>query len=312
MSDQMKAELFLREIEFFQGSSRIEKINKGYSDDQKFIVEKNGVLYLLKGFAMEELIAKQAEYDAICQMQKFDVRCSKPITIGLLPQGNIGYMVLTYVEGEEATDALPTYSPDIQYAIGLEAGAELAKMHIWHAPASSESWHNRKLAKHKRYMDEYLRLPSQYRIKDDKRFLAFIDRHLHRMKGRPNVFQHDDFHVGNLIIKQGELAGVIDFNRMDWGDPVHDFLKAGMFSSEVSIPFTIGQIKGYHGNREPDELFWTLYSLYLAMSIVSSIVWILKVKPEELGIMTSKLERVLEEHDHFHSTIPSWYLKEQS
>lgn len=40
------------------------------------------------------------------------------------------------------------------------------------------------------------------------------------------------------------------FNRMNWGDPIHDFLKAGMFSSEVSIPFSIGQIKGYHANRE--------------------------------------------------------------
>jgi aminoglycoside phosphotransferase (APT) family kinase protein len=308
--DERLSELFINEIGLLRGSSRISKINKGYSFDQKFIVEKDGQAYLLRSFALDELSAKQAEYAAICQMQSYDVLCSRPVEMGALPNSNIGYMLLTFIDGEEATDILPAYSPSIQRAIGLEAGRELAKMHRWHAPVSTATWHERKLAKHKRYMEHYLK--GEARLKGDEAFLAFIDRHLHLMEGRPNVFQHDDFHVGNLIVKNGKLAGVIDFNRLDWGDPVHDFLKAGMFSSEVSVPFTIGQIIGYHNDHEPDEQFWTLYSLYLAMTIVSSIVWILQVRPSELGIMTQKLERVLEDHDHFNTIIPQWYLEERS
>ncbi|MCZ3365579.1 MULTISPECIES: aminoglycoside phosphotransferase family protein [Methanobacterium] len=39
-------------------------------------------------------------------------------------------------------------------------------------------------------------------------------------KERPNIFQHDDFHAGNIIINNNkELTGIIDFNRYDWGDP---------------------------------------------------------------------------------------------
>ncbi|WP_082311181.1 aminoglycoside phosphotransferase family protein [Paenibacillus sp. FJAT-27812] len=310
MNDERLSELFINEISLLQGSNRISKINKGYSYDQKFIVEKDNQTYLLRSFALNELSAKQAEFAAIRQMQNYDVLCSKPIEMGSLPNSNIGYMLLTYIDGDEATDILPAYSPSIQQAIGLEAGRELAKMHKLLAPAAIAPWHERKLAKHKRYIEQYLN--GDARLKGDTAFLAFIDRHLHLMEGRPNVFQHDDFHVGNLIVKNGKLAGVIDFNRLDWGDPVHEFLKAGMFSSEVSIPFTIGQIKGYHVGQEPDEQFWTLYSLYLAMTIVSSIVWILQVRPSELGIMTQKLERVLEDHDHFNNIIPRWYLEERS
>ncbi|MGO4184819.1 hypothetical protein AB4Z17_26980 [Paenibacillus sp. TAF43_2] len=92
---------------------------------------------------------------------------------------------------------------------------------------------------------------------------------------------------------------------------LHEFLKAGMFSSEISIPFTMGTIKGYHGDQEPDEKFWTLYCLYLAMTIISSIVWILKVRPVELPIMAEKLERVLEDHHYFDSIVPRWYLEVQ-
>ncbi|WP_339209145.1 aminoglycoside phosphotransferase family protein [Paenibacillus sp. FSL K6-3182] len=191
----------------------------------------------------------------------------------------------------------------------MEAGQELAKMHKWHAPASVLSWHDRKLAKHKSYIEQYM--ASGARMKDDAKILSFIEQNLYLMKDRPNVFQHDDFHVGNLIVKEGRLAGVIDFNRWDWGDPVHEFLKAGMFSSEISIPFTMGTIKGYHGDQEPDEKFWTLYSLYFAMTIISSIVWILKVRPAELPIMVEKLERVLEDHHYFDSIVPRWYLEVQ-
>lgn len=311
MDDQSLNDNILSGIEMLQGSSRISKINKGYSNDQKFLVKKDSQLYLLKCFDLDELSSKQAEFEVIQNMQKYEVNCSRPIEMSTLTNTEMGYMLLTFIDGEEATEAIPTYSEDVQYKIGLEAGQELAKMHMWHAPASIVPWHDRKLAKHKRYIEQYVSLPSDARIKDDTQLLAFIDRNLHLMIGRPNVFQHDDFHVGNLIVKEGKFAGVIDFNRWDWGDPVHDFLKAGMFSSEISVPFTIGTIKGYHCNQEPDEDFWTLYSLYLAMTIISSIVWILQVRPVELPIMMSKLERVLEDHNYFNNMIPRWYLEEQ-
>ena len=130
----------------------------------------------------------------------------------------------------------------------------------------------------------------------------------HPMKDRPNLFQHDDFHMGNIVVRDRKLSGVIDFNRYDWGDPIHEFLKVGMFSREISIPFSIGQIRGYHLNNEPDELFWRLYSLYLAMCVFSSVVWILKVKPEELDQMLDKINTVLKDHDYFEKLKPIWYL----
>ncbi|WP_424765521.1 aminoglycoside phosphotransferase family protein [Paenibacillus sp. sgz302251] len=309
MNDQEFQNYLHQQIKSLHGSSGLTKIYKGYSSDQKFIVEKDGEKYLLKSFALSELESKQIEFDALIHMKQLDVICSRPLEFGTIDQAGIGYMLLTYMEGAEATDELPNYSSAIQYTIGVEAGKELAKMHKWQAPAEMASWYDRKLAKHKQYVKAYLN--GEVRIKHDEKFLSFIEQNLPLMKDRPSVFQHDDFHVGNLIVQDEKLSGVIDFNRLDFGDPVHDFLKLGMFSSEVSIPFATGQIKGYHGEHEPDELFWKLYSLYLAMTIISSIVWILKVKSEELPIMIEKLERVLNDHDYFNQIVPRWYVKEQ-
>ena len=38
-------------------------------------------------------------------------------------------------------------------------------------------------------------------------------------------FQHDDYHPDNLVVREGELQGVIDVDKCEWGDPVEDFYK---------------------------------------------------------------------------------------
>ncbi|MCM3783485.1 aminoglycoside phosphotransferase family protein [Neobacillus mesonae] len=295
----------LEHIPFLTGEIEITPINKGYSDDHKYLVLKNKEKLLLKTFDAKQFTQRQAEYNALVKMKELDVNCTRPIDLGLLQEFNAGYMILSYIEGSDAIEEISGYPADIQYKLGYTAGMELRKMHDYKAPEEIPSWFERKLSKHESYVDAYSKLG--VRIKQDGKIRSFIDDHVELMRARPNLFQHDDFHVSNLIVKEGQLAGIIDFNRFDWGDPVHEFLKVGMFSSEISVPFSIGQIRGYHMGEEPDALFWKLYSLYLAMSLISSIVWILKVKPDELSIIMEKVDRVLDDHDYFERTIPKWY-----
>ncbi|GIP32804.1 aminoglycoside phosphotransferase family protein [Paenibacillus sp. J2TS4] len=293
-------------IPHLKGYQDISPIHKGYSSDHKYCVSfQDGWKYLLRMFDLKQREAKKAEFDVLQKMELYSVKCSKPIEFGSVEPLGKGYMLLSYIEGEDAEEHIGKLPEEVQYKIGADAGIELLKMHQCPAPEPVSGWFDRKYKKHRRYMDQYH--ACGYKLKEDSKLQSFIDDHIELMKYRPNVFQHDDFHVGNLIIKDQQLAGVIDFNSYDWGDPIHEFLKVGFFSSEVSIPFAIGQMTGYHKGGQPDERFWTLYSLYLAMSIYSSIVWILKVKPEELDSMLEKIYRVLEDHNGFESVKPKWY-----
>ncbi|MEX2105040.1 MAG: aminoglycoside phosphotransferase family protein [Bacilli bacterium] len=294
-------------IPYLQAEIQIDPINKGYSGDSKHVVVKDNRKYLLRTYDYKLHRGKQMEYEALLKMEEYGVNCSRPLHIGSIEDHGIGYMILTYIEGNDASDELPKLSVDDQYRLGFEAGIELFKITQLVAPNHITSWYDRKITKHRKCMDEYSKLA--IRVNNDASIITFIEENLALMKNRPNLFQHDDFHVGNLIINDRGELGVIDFNRCDWGDPVHEFLKVGLFSSEVSIPFSIGQIRGYHDNQDPDELFWRLYSLYLAMNVFSSVVWILKVKPEEIGIMMEKLIRVLDDHNHFDLIKPKWYLE---
>jgi aminoglycoside phosphotransferase (APT) family kinase protein len=291
----------------FLGNSRLERIHKGYSNDRKYLVrDSEGVpRYILRTYDIDQDPGKRLEYSRLEMMEKQGVNCSRPVDIGVLPEQQLGYMIVSFIEGNDATDELPLLTEDEQLKIGVQAGRELKKIHGVGCPVPMKTWEERMLAKHRRYRTEYAKCGVS--IHNDTELLSFIDRSLHWMKDRPNLFQHDDYHVGNLIVKDGNLSGVIDFNRYDWGDPYHDFVKVGIFSAEISVPFSIGQIREYHSPLEPDELFWSLYSLYLAMTLVSSVLWVLKVCPDELNSMMKKINKVMDDHDNFESVIPQWY-----
>ncbi|AWB44519.1 aminoglycoside phosphotransferase [Paenibacillus sp. CAA11] len=307
MMNEDLAQAVKAEVPLLRKLAELREIHKGYSPDRKFEAAADGRRYLLRIYEQRLVARKQEEFKILQELhERHDVRCSRPLGIGMLSGLGLGYMLLTYIEGEDAVDELPRLSKGQQYDIGYDAGSQLRRMHQIQAPDSvAASWAQRSLAKHRKYVDEYSQ--TETKIERGDRVLGFIEEHLHLLQHRPVSLQHDDFHTGNLIIKDGCLAGIIDFNRFDWGDPYQEFMKTGMFSSEVSIPFAVGQIRGYFQGREPDELFWTLYSMYIAMCLISSVVWIKKVKPEETGIMMEKINRVLADHNDFQAVIPQWY-----
>ncbi|MGD6965554.1 aminoglycoside phosphotransferase family protein [Rossellomorea vietnamensis] len=295
----------IKEIPFLNNVKDVVEIEKGFSSDKKYLIhmqDGNNKL-LLRMFDLEELEIKRSEYSILEKMQEYEVTCSQPISIG--EAGNWGYMLTSYIEGKDAEDEIPLFSDEEQFNIGIEAGKELRKMHEFPAPRYVSSWYSRKVEKHRKYIDAYLEC--EIKVKNDRKIMNFIDENIHLMKQRPNLFQHDDFYLGNIIVNNKKLAGVIDFNRYDWGDPIHEFLKIGIFTRGVSIPFSIGQIRGYFNNSEPDEEFWRLYSLYMAMCVFSTVVWTLRTIPDHMDEMLDRVYIYLDDHDDFNRLKPKWY-----
>ncbi|WP_142829623.1 aminoglycoside phosphotransferase family protein [Planococcus soli] len=295
----------IKQIPEMRNYRMIAPINKGLSSDKKYLIymaNSNDKL-LLRTFNPEQFEVKKCEYFILEQMLVLGVVCPKPIAIGQTEK--VGYMIVTYIEGNDGENEILTVSKEEQFSIGYRAGVELRKMHQLAAPEHISSWYTRKVAKHNRYVEAYL--SCGVKVKNDEKIIGFIDANLHLMKQRPNVFQHDDFHLSNLIFHDKQFAGVIDFERHDWGDPIHEFLKIGIFSRGISTKFSTGQIKGYFNGAEPDEEFWRLYSLYLAMCVFSSVVWTLNTFPEDIDNALDKIYLFLDDHDYFSQWKPKWY-----
>ncbi|WP_238933686.1 phosphotransferase family protein [Brevibacillus choshinensis] len=227
-----------------RNTERIEQIFKGFSTDLKYRVYlSDGTQRMLRIADRTAWEQKKKEFAILEVLKKMEVKASLPMEQAVLEESNHCYMVLSYLEGEDAKDALPVLSLEEQYEIGRVAGTQLAAMHTICAEASVPEWEERCLLKHERYVEAYYNCG--YRIPQAEKILTFIEDHTRLLRDVPNRFLHDDFHVGNLIVHEGKYAGAIDFNRMDWGDPVHDFTKLAFFSRETSVPFCIGQIRGY-------------------------------------------------------------------
>ncbi|WP_078380760.1 aminoglycoside phosphotransferase family protein [Sutcliffiella halmapala] len=297
-------QLLQEKVKLLQNASPLEKITKGYSSDTKYVFTLDENKFLLRVSDMQRYVKKKAEFKLLKDMRHLNVNVPKPIEIGSVEEQNSCYTVYSYMEGIDAKEAIHTLTEEEQYNLGVEAGVQLSKMHLYEAPCSINSWYERVMEKHYRYLAAYK--SSGIKIKNDERIIDFIEMHKHVLKNRSNRFQHDDFHLENIIVKDKKYAGVIDFDNFDWGDPLHDFVKVALFQREISVPFSIGQIEGYFDDQVPDD-FWLLYSIYSGMVIFSSVVWSSRFAPEQLEQMIMRLYTLLEDHKYFEMQIPKWY-----
>ncbi|KAB2423399.1 MULTISPECIES: aminoglycoside phosphotransferase family protein [Bacillus cereus group] len=292
-------------IQIVKDAVDIKEISKGFSPDKKYIImSANNEKYLFRTGDIKEYERKKIEFQILNEMVKCNVQAQRPIEIGILEEEGVCYSIFSYLEGEDAKRLLSTYSPKEQYDIGIEAGKDLAKMHTLEAPKNILPWYERAMKKHRKYVEAYK--TCGIKIENDDKIIKFIDENEMYVKDRPNRFQHDDFHLENIIVRDGRYVGVVDFNGYDWGDPLHDFVKIALFARDISIPYSIGQIEGYFNERIPEE-FWKLYAVYVGMTVFSSVVWTLRAAPHMLEDTLERLHIVLEDHKNFELSKPIWF-----
>ncbi|MBE5094320.1 MULTISPECIES: aminoglycoside phosphotransferase family protein [Bacillus cereus group] len=301
-------EEMLREIERILEWPRMLKatvISKGFSFDEKYKIElESGASYFIKVCDSSYFERKQEEYEYMQQLDSLHIPMPKLIHFISLTKFNKCVQVFEWIDGLDGEDILRTLSTEEQYRAGKKAGEVLKKIHLVEKEDKSNSWEMSIWSKYERYLEAL----KEYEVDffHLNTVIDFVGNHKDLLKNRPIVFLHDDFHPANIMIDQNEFRAVIDFARFDIGDPIHDFHKVALFTTNISKPFAIGQVHGYCGG-EPDLHFWKLYSLYAAMIFPADIVWTNRSTPYLLDGMKERLNGILEDHNHFSSYIPKWY-----
>lgn len=230
---------------------------------------------------------------------------SQPISFGICNKNHNVYMLLTWVEREDLESALPKLSIDKQYELGRQAGEILRKLHSLEVPTAQIPIET-KIPKKKKQIRRYI--DSNVRILNDKTALDFIDKNIYKIWSKDPVYQHGDFHPGNLILTPEGGIGVIDFNRLEIGDPYEEFYKLESFGTEVSIPYCIGQIDAYFEGCIPED-FWDILAVYVAHASLYSIKWAEKFGQEDIENMVQICKKSFVHYDDFKRRIPSWYTK---
>ena len=278
-------------------------IDKGWSADQKYCaVTADGQKYLLRISSIDRLERKRREHEKMSEVAQLGIPMCLPLEFGICEEG--AYSVQSWIDGEDAEDRIMTMDSATQYRYGLDAGRILAKIHTIPAPADAPNWENRFNAKIDRKIAMYENCELKYESGGDA-FLQYIAENRHLLQGRPQSYQHGDYHIGNMMIAKDGVLTIIDFDRDDFGDPWEEFNRI-VWCAQAAPAFASGMVDGYFDGDVPIE-FWKLLALYICSNTISSLPWAIPFGVGEIQIMRKQAAQVLEWYAGMQQVIPTWY-----
>lgn len=279
-------------------------IDKGWSGDQKYCaVTADGEKYLLRISPIDRLERKRREYEKMSEVAQLGIPMCLPEEFGTCDEG--AYSIQSWIDGEDAEEAIMEMDADAQYQYGLDAGRILAKIHTIPAPVDAPDWELRFNAKIDRKIAMYENCELEYESGDA--FLNFLAENRYLLGGRPQSYQHGDYHIGNMMIDQDGVLTIIDFDRDDFGDPWEEFNRI-VWCAQAAPAFASGMVDGYFDGKVPME-FWKLLALYISSNTLSSLPWAIPFGEGEIQVMRKQAAQVLEWYDGMKNVVPTWYKK---
>ena len=278
-------------------------VSAGWSGDKKYCaLGEDGRKYFFRITPPEKAERAKKSFELQKKMQALGVPMCAPLECGEVEDGF--YTLQSWVEGENAEDCVPTMPEEEQYTLGYESGVILKTIHSIPAPDGAEDWETRFNAKIDRKIKGYFDCP----IKFDgaEAFLEYLAQNRFLLHGRPQCYQHGDYHIGNMMIERGKLV-IIDFDRYDYGDPWEEFNRI-VWCAQSAPRFAAGMVDGYFDGSIPME-FWRLLALYICSNTLSSIPWAIPFGEEEVRKFLDQAEEILGWYDGMKKVVPNWYNK---
>ncbi|CAD2081915.1 aminoglycoside phosphotransferase [Jeotgalicoccus coquinae] len=300
MINSLTSELPLKNIQ------SVTPFNKGWSNDRKFIVVSEDKKYLLRVTDIKNNQKYLEHADLLKQSRKNNIHTHKLAAQGECLNGTYYFLLLDWIDGNDASDVINNFTLSEQYNFGVKAGEILAEIHNFKPVSkSTESWSTR----YNRKIDKKIIMYNDCELKYDKGHLLMtvISKYRHLIDNNRNVQHHGDYHIGNMLIDSNNKLHIIDFDRHDTGEAFEEFNRITWCAS-ASPAFASGRIDGYFNYDVPAE-FWELLQLYIASNMLSSLPWAIRFGDKEIKTMRRSYAEILDWYDDFELTVPKWYRK---
>ena len=302
----------MNDIQNYDTFIKIEPINKGQSDDEKYYVETvDGKRLLLRVADIKEFERKQAEYGMMERVYHLGVLTPAPYGFGICVEGKKVYSLSGWLNGKDAETLVPHMSQEEQYNFGLKAGAVLHKIHTLPAPDDAQPWDVRFCHKVQTRVDLYTK--HNLKSSSGELIIQYLNDKQSLLQNRPQTFWHGDFNIGNHMITPDGEIGTFDYNywNLDYGDPWWEFVVIPWGKEPIPYYFT-GMIDGYFDGNPPLAFFNAL-SYYFACDALSALCythlgWEKELPEDDKQHMTN----ILRWFDNMQNPVPTWYIKNGS
>lgn len=279
----------------------VQFLNKGWSVDQKWIGIKDQQKHLIRISDISMLHRRKWEFEQISRLYQQGWPVNRPLLF--IEEEDIVIGIYMYIEAVDLETAIHLLPVSMQYDMGYFAGEALSAIHSLPIEADSINQYERMSKKMLKHIDQYLQ--KDLHFPDDQKVIDYIKNNLHILSDRPLVFQHGDYHIGNMLLVEFQNAAIIDFNRCDIGDPYEEFVRAYFFSRKQSIPFVIGQLDGYFKYGIPED-FHRLMKLYMADSLLSALVWSTQFSVSQTETLKEYALMIMDDYDQLEKDMPKW------
>ncbi len=281
--------------------SKVELLNKGWSNDIKYYIEdQNKNKFLLRIFDFSLYDKKLNQYNLLKEISKLEINVPKPLELGNID--NYAYFILSWVEGNDIEKIILTLDEKTLYLLGIKAGLILKQIHSikiesdinWEVYFKDRVEDRIEKVKESSIKHKYLDLFSNYLLDN-----------IGLIKDRPISILHGDYHLGNMLLNDNLELGIIDFDKIKIGDPIYD-LKQMIWTTRVSNVFATGLIDGYT-DFKPTNNFFKLLLLYSIESSISNLYWTAKFEKADKEVAIELFDNIYNSYDRLTIVIPSWY-----
>ncbi len=279
-------------------------LNKGWSADAKWIGIKGDQKHLIRISDISFLTRRQWEFEQIDRLYRQGWPVNQPLSFYTEESQVIA--VYSYIEALDLEPNIHKLPVSMQYDMGFFAGEALLAIHSLPIQKDSVNQFERMSQKMLNYIDRYQQ--KKLSFPNDDKVIDYMKNHLSELSDRPLVFQHGDYHVGNMLLIEYQHTAIIDFNRCDIGDPYEEFIRAYFFSRKYSIPFVMGQLDGYFKHGIPKD-FHRLMKLYMCHSMISALVWSTQFSIGQTETLRQFVEMVMDDYDQLTLDKPKWLTK---
>jgi len=297
----MKGKVYNRIVEKKQ-------ITKGWSEDKKYkISTTDGETYLLRVSDISFYETKKELFSMMEKLVSQGIPMCLPIEFGTYEHGV--YSIQSWIDGVDLETILPLSSETLlaeseQYALGIQAGKILQKVHAIPIATPAEEWEiifNRRI-------DDIIKTYRSCGLSfdGDRQILNFIENRRHLFKCRKQSFLLGDYNILNMMYANNELK-IIDFDRYEIGDPWKEF-NCIVWSAMASPYFATGQLNTYFGG-EPSAEFFELFAVYVSMLLLSLMSSWAVTSEYGRNVTMNLSQEILKWFDGMKNSVPSWYLK---
>ena len=278
------------------------KLTLGWSDEDKYIITlSDSERVLLRVLKKENFLSQKKSIEILNQFSTISDLVPRVLDYGETTNGENGYILLSYIEGENAMKVISNYDIIKQYNFGLKMGEVIKLFHKQSKPEVDFEGTVNFNKKVKGFLDYYCENKSNFNFLKDKE--AYIRKFLEQIKNRPFIMLHNDFHLGNMIINDDKIS-LIDFNRASVGDNIKEF-DGIAWCVKNSEYFAQGLIDAYLED-EDEQKFFELLKGYIYIWQIQMLFFIRDQDDEEKEIVINLLKSVEEWYDK-DGVIPSWY-----